>query len=93
MKLSGHNWIGPAGRQELCGKPLAFREAAEPLKDFIVFLFFGRWAGKAEPFRKAGGEAAISCLRYLLVAGLYPDFAPRFKASIPSSILISGVVL
>jgi hypothetical protein len=30
---------------------------------------------------------------YLLVAGLYPDFAPRFKASIPSSMLSRGVVL
>ncbi len=41
----------------LCGKPPAFRRAAEP-KGFIGFFLLAGWAGKAEPFRTAGGKAA-----------------------------------
>ena len=58
MKLSGHNWIGPQA-DRVCAESL--RLSGKHLKSlsFCCFFLLPAGAGKAEPFRTAGGKAAI----------------------------------
>ena len=57
MKLSGHNWIGPQADRD-CAESL--RLSGKHLKSlsFCCFFLLPAGAGKAEPFRTAGGRAA-----------------------------------
>jgi hypothetical protein len=57
VKLSGHNWIGPQADRD-CAESLRLSGSGRT-KDFIVFLFLAAGPERLEPFRTAGGEAAI----------------------------------